>query len=50
MVTAVCDECAEPVHDDDAAPSCGAHVLHLECRAWFTCRACDEEWQEATSE
>ncbi len=37
-----CNECTLPVTEDDAAPSCGAHVLHIHCAGWFHCRWCHE--------
>jgi hypothetical protein len=40
---AECDECARLVGPEDAAPSCGAHRLHIECAAWFICRQCTLE-------
>lgn len=50
-MTETCDECGDPIDDTDLAPSCGAHRLHLgACRDWFSCRHCDIEWEEATSE
>jgi len=42
MTTEPCNECALPVTEDDAAPSCGAHVLHIQCAPWFGCRHCYE--------
>lgn len=41
-----CNECAEPVTDTDAAPSCGAHTLHIHCAPWFHCRHCYRERRE----
>lgn len=43
----VCDECTQPVSEDDAAPTCGAHRLHQGCAAWFRpCRDCTAIWEE----
>jgi len=39
----ICDECADHVEDDDLAPSCGAHRLHIACAASFSCHWCDLE-------
>lgn len=36
-----CDECAEDVTEATQAPSCGAHLLHIDCAPWFSCRDCD---------
>ena len=45
-----CDECAEDVTDDDTAPSCGAHRLHIACGPWFFgCQECDTYRAEACS-
>jgi hypothetical protein len=38
-----CDECGALVHPETAAPSCGAHELHIDCAAWFRCKWCREE-------
>ena len=43
-----CDECALIVHEDDGAPSCGAHRLHQWCSAYFSCRQCDYYRNEVT--
>lgn len=42
-----CDECGHRVNPDLAAPSCGAHLLHVECAGWFRCRWCREVQVEA---
>jgi hypothetical protein len=42
-----CDECNRPIDPNDSAPTCGAHLIHPECRAFFACRWCDEEWKDA---
>jgi hypothetical protein len=38
-----CDECGRLVGVDETAPSCGAHVIHIECADWFRCKWCAEE-------
>lgn len=35
-----CNECGRPVPEGDAGPSCGAHLLHIECGPWFHCDHC----------
>lgn len=38
----ICDECALPVDEDDAAPTCGAHDVHAGCIDYFRCPTCRE--------
>jgi hypothetical protein len=41
-----CDECNRAVDPEFAAPSCGAHLLHVECAHHFRCRWCSIEQGE----
>jgi hypothetical protein len=46
-----CDECGRLVDPEDTAPSCGAHVLHIECAPWFRCQQCaQEQWIDANDD
>lgn len=44
----LCNECSAYTHEDDAAPSCGAHRVCVPCYATsdFRCRECERVWAE----
>ena len=43
-----CDDCNRPTDPNDAAPSCGSHVLCVSCYTTgdFRCRECLRVWSE----
>jgi hypothetical protein len=48
MTAADCNDCGRATDENDAAPSCGAHVLCVPC--WttgkFSCRECFRVWAD----
>jgi Zn finger protein HypA/HybF involved in hydrogenase expression len=45
-----CDNCDREIPEDDAAPSCGSHNLHIGCHAWFQCRHCADAMRDIDAE
>lgn len=41
-----CDVCGHKIAEDDHAPACGSHRLHVVCQPEFECRECYRVWDE----